>query len=95
MAVQFAPLEKLKDVGFDSEQLSSIEEKLGKCFRLRIRFLTSMIEVISAWSVLGITADQLDDPFFDTLGFLGFSPEKLRLLMISFSDLIRLRVLRV
>ena len=71
------PLEKLKDVGFDSKILSSIEEKLGDVFDLRSAFAPSMIGKDFCISVLGITADQLDDPFFDTLGFLGFSPQEI------------------
>ena len=71
------PLEKLKDVGFDSKILTSIEEKLGDVFDLRSAFAPSMIGKDFCISVLGITSDQLDDPFFDTLGFLGFSPQEI------------------
>ena len=71
------PLEKLKDAGFDSKILSSIEEKLGDVFDLRSAFAPSMIGKDFCISVLGITSDQLDDPFFDTLGFLGFSPQEI------------------
>tara|TARA_B100000945_G_scaffold167605_2_gene134351 strand:+ start:733 stop:4377 length:3645 start_codon:yes stop_codon:yes gene_type:complete len=69
------PLEKLKEVGFESKTLSSIEEKLGDVFDLRSAFAPSMIGKEFCLDVLGISEDQLDDPFFDTLGFLGFSPQ--------------------
>ena len=65
---------EVKDAGFDSKVLSSIESKLQTSstyvphshHQLGKKFCTD---------ILGLTEAQLNDPFFDTLGSLGFTAE--------------------
>jgi len=68
------PISSLKDAGFKSEDLSSIEEKLKDVFDLRSAFTPSLLGRELSVDVLGMSEEQFDNVFFDTLGFLGFSP---------------------
>ena len=67
--------ERLKDAGFDSKVLSSIESKLADVFDLRSAFAPSILRKKFCTDTLGLTEAQLNDPFFDTLGSLGFTAE--------------------
>ncbi|MEC9457385.1 MAG: adenosylcobalamin-dependent ribonucleoside-diphosphate reductase [Candidatus Thermoplasmatota archaeon] len=67
--------ERLKDAGFDSKVLSSIESKLADVFDLRSAFAPSILGKKFCTDTLGLTKAQLNDPFFDTLGSLGFTAE--------------------
>tara|TARA_A100001037_G_scaffold81593_1_gene73680 strand:- start:34738 stop:38376 length:3639 start_codon:yes stop_codon:yes gene_type:complete len=67
--------ERLKDAGFDSKVLSSIESKLADVFDLRSAFAPSILGKKFCTDTLGLTEAQLNDPFFDTLGSLGFTAE--------------------
>ena len=67
--------ERLKDAGFDSKVLSSIESKFADVFDLRSAFAPSILGKKFCTDTLGLTEAQLNDPFFDTLGSLGFTAE--------------------
>ncbi|MBR79243.1 MAG: ribonucleoside-diphosphate reductase, adenosylcobalamin-dependent [Euryarchaeota archaeon] len=71
------PTERLKKAGFDSTILNSIEDKLGDVFDLRSAFAPSILGEDFCVGTLGITQDQFKDPFFDTLGHLGFTTKEI------------------
>ena len=65
--------DKLRDAGFDTKLLSSIESKLADVFDLRSAFAPSILGKKFCTDRLGMNDAQFNDPFFDTLGFLGFT----------------------
>ena len=70
------PLDRLKDAGIDDTLLSTIEGKLGDVFDLRSAFSPSILGEDFCSDKLGMSKGQIEDPFFDTLGFLGFSAQE-------------------
>ena len=70
------PIEKLKELGFDSSLVKKIESKLGDVFDLRSAFAPSILGESFCIDVLGLSKSQFEDPFFDTLGFLGFASDE-------------------
>ncbi|MEE2625367.1 MAG: vitamin B12-dependent ribonucleotide reductase, partial [Candidatus Thermoplasmatota archaeon] len=70
------PIDRMKEAGFSSENLSAIEEKLGDVFDLRSAFTPSLLGKDLCTGALGMSDEQYEDVFFDTLGFLGFTAEE-------------------
>jgi len=50
---------------------------LGDVFDLRSAFAPSILGEEFCTDVLGVTKAQVDDPFFDTLGFIGLKPKEI------------------
>jgi len=70
------PVGRLKDAGFTSESLKTIDSKLSDVFDLRSAFSPSILGKSLCTEALGMSESQFGDPFFDTLGSLGFTPEE-------------------
>ena len=70
-------VERLKDVGFTSKSLKTIDSKLSDVFDLRSAFSPSIIGKELCTESLGMSESQFEDPFFDTLGSLGFTSEEI------------------
>ena len=70
------PVERLKDAGFTTESLNTIDSKLRDVFDLRSAFSPSILGKSLCTESLGMSESQFEDPFFDTLGSLGFTPEE-------------------
>jgi len=68
--------DRLMEAGFDSKILKSIESKLGDVFDIRSAFAPSILGKKFCTGDLGMTEGQFEDPFFDTLGFIGFTPDE-------------------
>jgi len=71
------PAERLKDLGFTSNRLRSIEKKMGDVFDIRSAFSPSILGKKFCIGTLGMSEAQYEDSFFDTLGFLGFTPTEI------------------
>ena len=70
------PVERLKDAGFTAKSLKTIDSKLRDVFDLRSAFSPSILGKSLCIDSLGMSESQFEDPFFDTLGYLGFTPEE-------------------
>ncbi|MED5158819.1 MAG: vitamin B12-dependent ribonucleotide reductase, partial [Candidatus Thermoplasmatota archaeon] len=71
------PIQRLKDSGFDDALLAFIEGKLADVFDLRSAFAPSILGEEFCVGKLGMTKAQVDDPFFDTLGFIGLTGQEI------------------
>jgi len=71
------PVDRMKEVGFSAEDLAAIESKMGDVFDLRSAFAPSLIGKELCTGALGMSEEQYEDTFFDTLGFLGFTSEEI------------------
>jgi ribonucleoside-diphosphate reductase alpha chain len=71
------PLGRLKGAGFDEGLLASIEGKLADVFDLRSAFASSILGEAFCIEKLGMSKSQFDDPFFDTLGFIGLTSQEI------------------
>ena len=71
------PVDRMKEVGFSAEDLAAIESKMGDVFDLRSAFAPSLIGKELCTGALGMSEEQYEDAFFDTLGFLGFTSEEI------------------
>ena len=71
------PVDRMKEVGFSAEDLAAIESKMGDVFDLRSAFAPSLIGKELCTGTLGMSEEQYEDAFFDTLGFLGFTSEEI------------------
>ena len=71
------PVDRMKEVGFSAEDLAAIESKMGDVFDLRSAFAPSLIGKDLCTGTLGMSEEQYEDAFFDTLGFLGFTSEEI------------------
>ena len=69
-------MDRLMGVGFSKADLDTVEGSLADVFDLRSAFAPSLLgkDVCAA---LGMSDAQFEDPFFDTLGFLGFTPDEI------------------
>ena len=70
-------VDRMKEVGFSAEDLAAIESKMGDVFDLRSAFAPSLIGKELCTGALGMSEEQYEDAFFDTLGFLGFTSEEI------------------
>ena len=71
------PIDRMKEVGFSAEDLAAIESKMEDVFDLRSAFAPSLIGKELCTGALGMSEEQYEDAFFDTLGFLGFTSEEI------------------
>ena len=66
-------LQKLHDVGFSGTEFSKIEATVENVFDIRSLFAPTVLGEEFCTGTLNISSEECDNPFFDTLGFLGFS----------------------
>jgi ribonucleoside-diphosphate reductase alpha chain len=71
------PIGRLEGAGFDRSLLSSIEGRLGDVFDLRSAFTPSILGEEFCIEKLGMTQSQVENPFFDTLGFIGLTGQEI------------------
>ena len=70
-------LDRLIDAGFSKADLAAVEGSLADVFDLRSAFAPSLLGKDVCTGSLGMSEEQFEDPFFDTLGFLGFSNDEI------------------
>ena len=63
----------LKAAGFDAAKIKSIEANFPDVFDIRSAFAPSILGEEFCTGTLGMSKEQYEDPFYDTLGSLGFS----------------------
>ena len=69
-------VERLNNAGFTAKRLKSIEGKMSDVFDLRSAFAPSILGRKFCTETLGMSESDYGDPFFDTLGFIGFTSEE-------------------
>ncbi|MDP7003291.1 MAG: adenosylcobalamin-dependent ribonucleoside-diphosphate reductase, partial [Candidatus Thalassarchaeaceae archaeon] len=65
------PVDRLMEAGLSGKDLAEIESKMGDVFDIRSAFAPSLLGKELCTGSLGMTEDQYEDAFFDTLSFLG------------------------
>ncbi len=70
--------ESLRALGFGDEQLEAIEEALPSSFDIKFAFNQWTLGEDFCTEVLGLTEEQLSNPQFDMLRFLGFSNQEIQ-----------------
>ena len=70
------PVDRLMEAGLSGKDLAEIESKMGDVFDIRSAFAPSLLGKDLCTGSLGMTEEQYEDAFFDTLGFLGFTQEE-------------------
>jgi ribonucleoside-diphosphate reductase alpha chain len=70
------PVDRLMEAGLSGKDLAEIESKMGDVFDIRSAFAPSLLGKELCTGSLGMTEEQYEDAFFDTLGFLGFTREE-------------------
>ncbi|MDP7003284.1 MAG: adenosylcobalamin-dependent ribonucleoside-diphosphate reductase, partial [Candidatus Thalassarchaeaceae archaeon] len=70
------PVDRLMEAGLSAKDLTEIESKMGDVFDIRSAFAPSLLGKELCTGSLGMTEDQYEDAFFDTLSFLGFTQEE-------------------
>ena len=63
----------LKAAGFDAAKIKKIEANFPDVFDIRSAFAPSILGEEFCTGTLGMSKEQYEDPFYDTLGSLGFS----------------------
>jgi len=71
------PVNRMKEVGFSVEDLAVVEKKMGDVFDLRSAFAPTLLGKELCTGALGMSEEQYEDSFFDTLDFLGFTSEEI------------------
>ncbi|MEC8998017.1 MAG: vitamin B12-dependent ribonucleotide reductase, partial [Candidatus Thermoplasmatota archaeon] len=69
-------VERLNNAGFTSRPLKSMEGKMSDVFDLRAAFAPSILGRKFCIETLGMSESDYGDPFFDTLGFIGFTSDE-------------------
>ena len=69
-------VERLNNAGFTAKRLKSIEGKMSDVFDLRSAFAPSILGRKFCTETLGMSESDYGDPFFDILGFIGFTSEE-------------------
>ena len=67
----------LKAAGFNAKILKKVESSFPDVFDIRSAFAPSILGEDFCTETLGISKEQFEDPFFDTLGHLGFSNDEI------------------
>ena len=70
------PVDRLMEAGLSGKDLAEIERKMGDVFDIRSAFAPSLLGKELCTGSLGMTEDQYEDAFFDTLSFLGFTQKE-------------------
>ena len=73
------PVDRLMEAGLSGKDLAEIESKMGDVFDIRSAFAPSLLGKELCTGSLGMTEEQYEDTFFDTLSFLGFTQEEVDL----------------
>ena len=73
------PVDRLMEAGLSGKDLTEIESKMGDVFDIRSAFAPSLLGKELCTGSLGMTEEQYEDTFFDTLSFLGFTQEEVDL----------------
>ena len=66
-------LQRLLEMGFSDSEFSKIEGAIESVFDIRMLFAPTVLGEDFSMGTLNIDAEECDNPFFDTLGHLGFS----------------------
>jgi ribonucleoside-diphosphate reductase alpha chain len=66
-------LQTLKGHGFSEAEFAKLENAIGSVFDIRSLFAPQVLGEAFSTDTLGIGEEDVDNPFFDTLGHLGFS----------------------
>ena len=69
--------DRLNELGFTKEVLSSINSSMADVFGIKGAFAPSIIGTDFCKESLGMSQEQCDDPWFDVLDHLGFSPTEI------------------
>ena len=67
----------LKAAGFNAKMLKKVEASFPDVFDIRSAFAPSILGEDFCTETLGISKEQFEDPFFDTLSHLGFSNDEI------------------
>ena len=67
----------LKAAGFDAKMVKKVEGSFPDVFDIRSAFAPSILGEDFCTETLGMSKEQFEDPFFDTLGHLGFSSDEI------------------
>ena len=67
----------LKAAGFNAKMVKKVESSFPDVFDIRSAFAPSILGEDFCTETLGISKEQFEDPFFDTLGHLGFSNDEI------------------
>ena len=67
----------LKAAGFDAKMIKKVEASFPDVFDIRSAFAPSILGEDFCTDTLGMSQEQFEDSFFDTLGHLGFSDEEI------------------
>ena len=69
--------DRLNELGFTKEVISSINSSMADVFGIKGAFAPSIIGTDFCKESLGMSQEQCDDPWFDVLDHLGFSPSEI------------------
>ena len=67
----------LKAAGFDAKMIKKVEASFPDVFDIRSAFAPSILGEDFCTDTLGMSQEQFEDSFFDTLGHLGFSDKEM------------------
>ncbi|MDP6324085.1 MAG: vitamin B12-dependent ribonucleotide reductase, partial [Candidatus Thalassarchaeaceae archaeon] len=71
------PMQSLLEMGFSDTEFSKIEGAVENVFDIRSLFAPHVLGHEFCTGTLKIPSEECDGPFFDTLGFLGFSSSEI------------------
>ena len=69
--------ERLTKAGFGEAEFAMIEDSIGAAYDIRGAFNVSTLGSDFCTNVLGLNQNQLDNPFFDVLKHIGFTPSEI------------------
>ena len=72
------PKARLMELGFSEAEFAKVEGALGGVFDIRSAFAPSVLGEEFCTETLGVPAEACDNPFYDTLGHLGFSAKEIQ-----------------
>ena len=70
-------MQSLLEMGFSETEFSKIEGAIENVFDVRSLFAPHVLGHEFCTGTLKVSSEDCDNPFFDTLGFLGFSPSEI------------------
>lgn len=70
-------MQSLLEIGFSETEFSKIEGAIENVFDVRSLFAPHVLGHEFCTGTLKVSSEDCDNPFFDTLGFLGFSPSEI------------------
>jgi ribonucleoside-diphosphate reductase alpha chain len=71
--------QSLVEKGFSEEELAKLDAACDAVFDVRSLFSPTILGHQFYKSTLGVTEEELDNPFFDTLGYLGFNSTEIEI----------------